>query len=179
MNPTSQKSVSKLLVAWHVLLWLAAGYLYVQILGFEHGGGSNLLISGMYLIQFGVHEAGHMIFMFLPDILTALAGSFSEVAFTVLIVIAALRSKSYWAAVFGLLWVMLALMSVGSYMADARAQEMLLMGPSPDPIHDWNFIFGQLGWLQADVTLGTITKVIGGIAGAAGLMLGLTRIGKR
>lgn len=179
LDTAPEKSRSKGLIAWHVVLWLFMLYWFIQLLGFRQSEINNLFISGLYLVQFGVHEVGHMLFMFAPPIVAALAGSVCEVFFPVLIVVAAVRGKSYWALVFGLLWVMMALMSVGNYMADARAQQMMLMGPSPDPIHDWNFIFGKLGWLQADVVLGTITKILGGVVGAAGLLIGLTRIGKK
>lgn len=179
LDTAPKKSRSKGLIAWHVLLWLFMLYWFIQLLGFRQSETNNLFISGLYLVQFGVHEVGHMAFMFAPPLVTALAGSACEILFTVLIVVAAVRAKSYWALVFGLLWMMMALMSVGNYMADARAQAMPLMGPSVDAVHDWNFIFGELGWLQADVVLGTITKVIGGIVGAGALVIGLTRIGKK
>lgn len=178
MDTTPHQRPSTALVVWCGLLWLFALYLYIQLLGFEQANISNLLLNGLYFVQFGVHEVGHIVFMFAPPIVAALAGSVCEVLFPVLVVVAAVRAKSYWAVVFGLLWVMMALMSVGNYMADARAQQMMLMGPSPDPIHDWNFIFGELGWLEADVVLGTITKVVGGIVGAGGLLVGLVRIGQ-
>lgn len=178
MDLKPQKSSSAALVAWYILLWLFFVYLYVQILGFQQGSIANPILAGMYLVQFGVHEVSHIVFSFLPAILTAAAGSLSEVALTGLIVFAALRAKSYWAAVFGLLWLMMAFISMGNYMADARAQLMPLAGPSPDPIHDWHFVFSELGWLNADVAIGTAMKIIGWVVGAGGLVLGLVCIAK-
>lgn len=163
-------------VVWYILIWLLFAYLYIQILDFHQESITNPILAGMYFIQFGVHEVSHIVFSFLPSILTAAAGSLSEVAFTGLIVIAALRAKSYWAMIFGMLWLMMAMISMGNYMADARAQLIPLIGPSPDPIHDWYFVFGKLGWLNADVAIGAAMKVIGWIIGAAGLLFGLTRI---
>ena len=108
--------------------------------------------------------------------MTAAAGSVSEVVFTSLIVIAGLRAKMYWAVAFGLLWVMMAFISMGNYMSDAEAQLMPLIGPGPDPIHDWNFVFGQLGWLSASETIGTAMKAVGWIVGAIGLAFGFILI---
>lgn len=148
-------------------------YLYVQILGFTSEGSTNLLLTGLYFIEFGVHEASHMIMAFLPPIITAAAGSIGEVGFTALIAYAGFRAKSYFAGIFGLLWVMLAMNSAGRYMADARAQQLQLIGMSDHPIHDWNFVFGQLGWLQADTLIGSAVRIVGDSIGAAGLLLGL------
>ena len=154
-------------------LWVFFVYLYFQILGFNQGSMTNVFLGGMYFVQFGVHEAGHIVFGFLPAVMVAAAGSLSELGFTTLLVIATFRAKAYFAGVFALLWFMLACASAGNYMADARAQLMPLIGPSSDPQHDWHFVFSQLGWLDADIVIGTTVKVIGGIAAAAGLLLGL------
>lgn len=153
-------------------LWVFFVYLYFQILGFNQGNMTNVFLGGMYFVQFGVHEAGHIVFGFLPAVMVAAAGSLSELGFTTLLVIATFRAKAYFAGVFALLWFMLACTSAGNYMADARAQLMPLIGPSSDPQHDWHFVFGQLGWLDADVAIGTTVKIIGGIAAAVGLLLG-------
>jgi hypothetical protein len=61
--------------------------------------------------------------------------------------------------------------SVGRYMADARTQLIPLMGPSDQPIHDWFFVFNQLGWLQYDTLIGSVVRGIGigiGIAALGG-----------
>ncbi|MDB5177113.1 MAG: hypothetical protein JWN75_781 [Candidatus Saccharibacteria bacterium] len=157
----------------YILLWLFFVYLFFQIIGFYQGNVSNVLLGGLYFIQFGVHETAHIVFGFLPPVLVAAAGSVSEVLFTGLVAFAAFRAKSYFAGVFGLLWVMLAMKSMGNYMADARAMAMPLIGPSSDPHHDWNFVFGQLGLLNSDIFIGTTVQVIGAIIGVIGLMIGL------
>jgi hypothetical protein len=160
----------------YALLWLFFGYLYIQILSFNQGAITNVILGGMYFIQFGVHEASHIVFGFLPQILVAAAGSSGEIAFTVLVAVAAIRAKSYFALSFSLLWVMLAMTSAGNYMADARAMQMPLIGPSPDPHHDWNFVFGQLGWLNNDIVIGTAVRITGNVIGMVGLVIGLVFI---
>ena len=160
----------------YILLWLFFVYLYTQILSFDQASVSNVVLGGMYFIQFGVHEASHIVFGFLPAIMVAAAGSLGEIAFTSLIAFAAFRAKSYFAGVFSLLWVMLAMTSAGNYMADARAQAMPLVGPSENPQHDWHFVFGQLGWLNADTAIGGSVRFAGDVIGLAGLILGLVLI---
>src|SRR4051812_22814937 len=85
----------------YIPLWLVFVYLFFQILDFRADDSHNLILSGLYFIEFGVHEVLHVITGFLPAIMTAAAGSIGEVTFTILIVIAALKAKSYFAAIFG------------------------------------------------------------------------------
>lgn len=161
----------------YIPAWLFFLYLYVQILMLSPVAGTgDIVLGGMYFVQFGVHEASHIVTAFLPSILCAAAGSIGEMSFTWLLAYAALRAKSYFASAFALLWVMLAMTSAGNYMADARSQQMQLIGPSPDPKHDWNFVFSQLGWLDWDTLIGGTVRVLGDIAGLIGLAIGLVVI---
>lgn len=160
--------------AWlYVIGWALYVYLFVSILSFSAENSHNIILSGMYFIDFGVHEASHLAVFFLPPILVAAAGSLGEMSFTVLLLYAALKAKSYFAAVFTSLWVMLGFMSAGRYMADARAQSLPLIGPGETVQHDWHYVFSQLGWLNADTIIGGAVQTLGGIIGAAGLLCGL------
>jgi hypothetical protein len=174
MSTTQQPGAKGQSKAWfYLLLWLFFVYLFTQILGFSSNTNSNIVLGGMYFIEFGVHEVSHLVTAFLPPILCATAGSIGEVSFTVLMAVAAYRAKSYMALGFTLLWVMLAANSAGIYMADARAQQLQLVGAGPDPKHDWNFVFGQLGWLDWDTFIGTFVRVMGDFAGVAALIIGI------
>lgn len=167
---------SKLSPWLSVPLWLLFVYLYFHILTFNQGDVSHIILGGLYFVQFGIHEAAHIVFGFLPPIFVAAAGSVSEIAFTSLLAFAAFRAKAYLAATFSLLWVMLAFKSAGNYMADASARAMPLIGPGSDPQHDWHFVFSQLNLLSSDVAIGTSVQVIGAIIGAVGLLIGLFAI---
>jgi hypothetical protein len=156
------------LVGWAFFL-----YLFIGLLGFSAENSSNAILSGMYFIDFGVHEASHLIVFFLPPILVAAAGSLGEMTFTVLLLYAALKARSYFAAVFTGLWVMLGFMSAGRYMADARAQSLPLIGPGETVQHDWHYVFSQLGWLNADTIIGGTVQGIGIAIGIASLLFGL------
>lgn len=173
---TTQKQKQTKSLWLYIPLWLFFVYLYIQILGFQVTNDNNPIVGGMYFIQFGVHEASHLVFAFLPAVFVAAAGSFGEMTFTWLLAFAAFRAKAYFAGIFSLVWVTLAMTSAGNYMADARTQALPLIGAGPDPIHDWNFVFGQLGWLSADAAIGTAVRVIGDSIGGAGLLYGLVLI---
>jgi hypothetical protein len=174
MQPTTSNSQSKTL--FYVGLWLFFAYLYAQILGFNSNTNTNVLLGGMYFIEFGIHEASHLVTAFLPPIICASAGSIGEMSFTFLLAYAAYRAKSYFGLIFALLWVTLAMNSAGIYMADARAQQLQLVGAGPDPQHDWHFVFGQLGWLDWDILIGGTVRAVGDIAGIVGLAVGLVLI---
>lgn len=172
---TKQTNQSKSL--WlYIPLWVFFVYLYFQILAIGIDGTNNPVLGGMSFINFGIHEASHIVMFWAPSIITAAAGSIGEMSFTWLLAYAAFRAKSYFAAAFSLLWVMLAMTDAGNYMADARSQQLQLMGLGPDPKHDWNFVFGQLGWLNADTAIGGTVRTLGDIAGAVGLLIGLILI---
>lgn len=153
--------------------WVFFLYLFISILQFSPAQSPNIIVAGMYLIDFGVHEVSHMVVFFLPPIFVASAGSIGEVLFTLLLLFATLKAKSYFAAVFAGLWVMLGFMSAGIYMADARAQSLPLVGPSENVQHDWHFVFSQLGILSADTFIGGAMQIVGIIIGVASLLFGL------
>lgn len=173
MQNQKQTNVMPLPLWAYVCLWLFFVYLYVQIVQFQVDQSSNLFIGGLYFVEFGVHEASHLVAAFLPSLLVAAAGSFGEIAFTALIILAAWKAKSYFAMIFGALWMALAMNSVGRYMADARAQIIPLIGPGETVQHDWNFVFGQLGWLNADTIIGTTVRFTGDAIGLIALGFGL------
>lgn len=168
------------LTVWlYGLLWLFYLYLFVSIFRFSTESSSNLIIAGMHLINFGVHEVSHLLTIFLPPLFTALAGSLGEISFTFLLLFVAIRAKSYFAAIFTSLWVMLGFISVGRYVADARAQQMQLMGPGENLQHDWNYILSQLGLLEHDILIGGILRWIGISIGVCALSFGLYIIAAR
>lgn len=172
MNANSSKFMA--LPLWlYVVGWVFFLHLFISILQFSAENSNNLIISAMYMINFGVHEVSHIIASFLPAILTAAAGSIGEVSFTLLLLFATIKEKAYFAAVFAAQWVMLGFVSAGRYMADARTQNMPLIGPGETVTHDWHFVFSELGWLGADTLIGGTAKIIGIGIGMAGLLFGL------
>lgn len=158
---------------FYVVTWFFYVYLFIQILGFKAEDSNNLFLSGLYFIEFGVHEASHLIVFFLPSIMVSMAGSIGGIGFTCLIFIATLKAKSYFASVFAGLWIMLAMNNVGRYIADARSQLLPIIGPGDVVRHDWNYILGQLNLLNADITIGSVVRNIGDIIGLLALAFGL------
>jgi hypothetical protein len=154
-------------------------YLFIVILNFRVETNNNVLLAGLYFVEFGVHELSHVLTMFLPLLYTAMAGVIGEVGFTIVLLTESLRNKSYIAAGFACQWIMLATSSAGRYIADARSQSLPLAGFTDNPIHDWHYVLGQLNALEMDATIGGIIRNIGIVIGAAGLLLTLSVIIKQ
>ena len=157
----------------YIPLWIVFVWLFFQILSFQAEDSHNVILSGLYFVEFGVHEVSHVVASFLPPVFTAAAGSIGEVGFTILIVIAAVKTRSYFAAVFGGIWVMLAMHSVGRYMEDVGTQQLPLVSFGDTAKHDWNFVFSQLGWIRNDTIIGQAVTTLGTIIGAAALVFGV------
>lgn len=172
MNTSESKFMS--LPSWlYLIMWGFFVYLFISLLSFKAEDPNNIVLTGMYFVDFGVHEASHIVMAWAPPVITAASGSIGEVSFTILLLVAALKGKAYFAAVFTGLWVMLGFMSAGRYMADARTQALPLIGPGETVQHDWNFVFSQLGWLNADTVIGGIVQGVGILIGVAALLFGL------
>lgn len=169
---TKQTKTTLVSMAVHSIMGIICLSIYSDII-FTPSSPQNFILGILYFIEFGVHEASHLAFAFFPSIITAAVGSIGEVIFTLLAVIAALKSRAYFALIFGCIWFMLAANSAGMYMADARSQLIPLVGFSNQPQHDWNYVFGQLGWLNADVFIGGALRGLGDIVGLVALGYGL------
>jgi hypothetical protein len=163
---------------WYMLPWIGAVLLFVGIAQFKPGVPLPLPIAIIQAVDFVVHELSHIIWFFLPPVLVAASGSLAELAVGLLAMAAALKTRKYFALVFACLWYMLAAQSAGAYMADARAQQMQLVSPggalsgSDSAIHDWHFVFGQLGLLDLDSFIGGGVRLVGVMVGLLGLVLG-------
>lgn len=179
MDEANSDSRSYLKPILYTCLWFFYLYLFINIIHFEVENNQNIFLSGLYFIEFGVHEASHLVTMFFPQIISALAGSVGEILFTVLIVAVAIKQKSYFAAVFGLLWVALAFNSVGRYISDAQEQLIPLVGPSSVVIHDWNYILSEWGLLAMDDAIGSSVRMIGNVIGVVGLLWGILLVYKQ
>jgi len=162
-------------VWWHVVLWLFGLYILVQLFGFKMGGEMPGVLLVPYSFNFMLHEWSHILTGFLPPILSAAAGSGSELLLGLGLVIGAIWFKNWFALMFCLLWFDLALQSAGGYMADAVVRKLPLVSlggalSGQDATHDWNFIFGQLHLLGASEFIGNSLRLFGHVVGIFALL---------
>jgi len=160
---------------WYVPVWLFGLYVFVSLCGYDPDKSMPLPIAIGQSFDFLLHEMAHIVTAFLPAILTAAAGSLSELLLGTALVVAAFKTRSYMTSLISCLWFMLACQSAGVYMADARAQnlELLSLGAalsgSDEATHDWHFVFGQLHILSLDIFIGDSVRFMGIVVGLFGL----------
>ncbi|MDB5168978.1 MAG: hypothetical protein JWO41_334 [Candidatus Saccharibacteria bacterium] len=160
---------------WYVPGWFVGLYLFFEILQFNPNKQSSLLIMPAQSFDFFLHEMAHTVTAFLPAVITASAGSLSEILLGSLLVFGAFKTRGYFASMICSLWLMLACQSAGIYMADARAQKLNLvslggaLSGSDTATHDWHFVFGRLHILGLDTLIGNTVRGIGVCAGLFGL----------
>lgn len=114
------------------------------------------LLSGA---DFGIHEFGHLLFMWAPSLIVYLSGSVLQVA-----VPACLAGYFWWrrdrvAVVAMLAWLGVSLNSVSVYVGDAVRRVLPLWGDDGSgDNHDWNNILFQLGWLDRTDALAALVQ---------------------
>jgi len=102
--------------------------------------GSRVPLLGFF--DLGMHELGHLVTILLPQPLTAIAGSLTQVA--VPIALAAyflLRREERLSAALCIAWCGANLYDVAVYAADAPFQRLPLLG-GDNVYHDWAYLLG-------------------------------------
>lgn len=61
------------------------------------------------------------------------------------------------------------LFELATYIGDARAMELPLVGFTSDPEHDWHYLLSTMGLLGADTFLAFLTRVAATVIGAVSL----------
>jgi hypothetical protein len=83
-----------------------------------------------------------------------------------------LRQRDYFAVAVAFGWLSTNLFDVATYAGDARAQDLSLVSPGiGDVIHDWNYLLGKTGLLQADQTIAFLIRA-GAVASMAVCLAG-------
>jgi hypothetical protein len=105
-------------------------------------------------ITLGVHEAGHVIFAPLGELLMVAGGSITQLAIPLIVAMLFLRQREYFGISVALAWLSTSLGNLATYVGDARSQDLPLVSiGSGDPIHDWYFILARFGMLGDDHAL--------------------------
>lgn len=111
-----------------------------------------------------LHEAGHPLIGVLSGRLMVYGGTIFQLAFPLAAAWHFQRSGNCAGAAAAMVWLGENLLNVARYMADARVQELPLVGGGE---HDWAEIFSRWGVLQLDTRVAGLTRwlavlIIGG-----------------
>jgi hypothetical protein len=116
-------------------------------------------------VNLAFHEAGHLFFSFFGRTLQLLGGTLGQLFFPVACCVHFLRGRQDVEAALCGVWFAESLMYAATYMADARAQALPLVGGH---IHDWHWLLSRAGLLSHSETLGSLLHgVASGLAIAA------------
>src|SRR5262249_47111 len=122
---------------------------------------SGVILNFLHLVDLVFHEAGHVIFGFFGRFIAVLGGSLNQVLIPVVCTAVFVRRKQLGSAAVTLFWAGQSLVDVAVYVADGRAMALPLLAEGL--IHDWNFILGTLGRLNAAESLGRLTFALGAL----------------
>ena len=106
------------------------------------------------------HEAGHPIVGMFSSRLEPYGGTLGQLVFPIALAVSFWRKGQPLSFAGSLLWFFENWLNIARYMADARAQELPLVGGGD---HDWNTIFDRWNVLPYDTRIATVVKIIGWI----------------
>jgi hypothetical protein len=125
----------------------------VVCLGF-HWFGEDGWVPLLDSANLALHEAGHPLVGIFSTRLTVYGGTLFQLAFPLLAALQFRRSANPAGIVAALVWFGENLFNIARYMADARAQELPLVGGD----HDWTEIFGRWHVLHLDGRIAGFTR---------------------
>jgi hypothetical protein len=138
-----------------LIAWLVFFGLFLLYAAFDSSG--FLFLDYVNLI---IHEGGHFFFSWFGYTITILGGSLGELLVPLLCGIYFFCQREISAVAFCSFWFFENLLYIGTYMADARALSLPLVGSGD---HDWEILFSYWGWLAHDQQIGEFTRTVGWI----------------
>lgn len=162
---------------WALAAWI--GFYVLFLYQVARGRGPLLLIDGVFV---PIHEGGHLLFRFFGEFLSVAGGTLLQLGVPVSLACYFLFRRQPPGVAFCLFFFFEQFLPIGTYMADARAQDLplLTIGDGDYVIHDWNYLFSKLGVLQHDLQIADAVRFAGwiGMLGVLGWLIwrGLTDV---
>jgi hypothetical protein len=151
---------------WKYLLG-AAACVALGLLGFSGDDRVPLLA----FIDLGIHESGHLVTMWAPDMVMFMAGSVAQIAVPLAVAAYFLfRRRDIVGGALCLAWAGTSANQTSVYIADAPKEELPLVGGG---IHDWATILGPEGFdsIQSAGAVASAVSTAGAIMVIAGVVL--------
>jgi len=159
-------------IAGRALLWVILAWLTVRFA--SHSIASNYAGSSfLHLINLVFHEAGHVVFGFLPRFFVVLGGSATQVLIPLACLIAFWRRGDRFGVGVAAWWAGQNLVDLAPYINDARALELVLLGGRTGAEvegHDWEYLLQALHLSIWDHRLARLAHVGGLLVMTAALV---------
>lgn len=117
-------------------------------------------------VNLPIHETGHLVFAWGGEVLQFLGGTILQLLFPMAVAVAFHRRQDGVGAATGLWWFGQSQVNVARYVADARAQELPLVGGGE---HDWTYLLATWDLLDADLAIARAIR----LAAALTMLLGI------
>jgi hypothetical protein len=144
-------------------IWRAPILLWLGWIGGRHLA-DPLYDSVFGALNLGLHEAGHLLFSWLPGrFLPVAGGTLLQLAAPVMAATMFVRQPDYFAVPVCGAWLAMNLYNVAAYMADARAQVLPLVTVGDGDCivcHDWAYLLGAVGLLRFDTALAWLVRLL-------------------
>lgn len=109
-------------------------------------------------VNLGIHETGHLVFAPFGEWMGFLGGTLLQLIFPVAFAARFLMRNEQFAASVCVWWLAQNCWNISVYIADARAQELPLVGGGE---HDWTYLLSDAGMLQNDLRIAAIVRGTG------------------
>lgn len=109
-------------------------------------------------VDLAIHETGHLVFAPFGEFISVLGGTLMQLLMPLVFAIYFWRQRDGYAASIAIWWIAQNLWNIAVYVADARTEELPLVGGGE---HDWAYLLGELGWLARDRQLARDIRVLG------------------
>jgi hypothetical protein len=139
------------------LAGLLAGAGFLMLLLATDKDGFLMIVDSFNLV---VHEIGHPLFGIFGDSAMLWGGTLAQLLLPLGIAIGFWYQRSALSMSLAGVWFFENFLNVARYMADARAQELPLVGGGE---HDWTNILSRHGLLESDTAIASVVTTIGWI----------------
>jgi hypothetical protein len=114
-------------------------------------------------LTLGVHELGHVLFSPFGEWLMVAGGSITQLAAPVAAAAVLARQGDWFGVGVVGTWEAYSLTNLATYVGDASAQELPLVGLSDEPMHDWNYLLGRADLLSHDLMFARLLRFVAAI----------------
>lgn len=121
-------------------------------------------------LDLAIHEAGHLIFAVGGGFLGLLGGTLAQLLLPMAFVVVLWRQGDRHGATIPLWWLGQNCWNIATYVRDARAQELPLVGGGE---HDWALLLEQFGMLHRDLAISRMVALVGFVLYGLAIILGL------
>jgi hypothetical protein len=120
-------------------------------------------------LDLAIHEAGHVVFTPFGEFVGIAGGSILQILVPLAFVLWFAATQQRYAAFVVVFWVAQSFFNVARYIADARAQELPLVG-GEYAIHDWSWMLSRMHLLTHDTEIAAAVRMLAGMLWLAAVL---------